>query len=337
MKLLEHIAKHNNVNPSIVIPLYYQNVVIGAVQENISQLLKEECKDVFIVLDTHILINPNISSIDLFFFMKKIALILHEKYNIIPPLRGENLSVFPLNRVSEILSTENDANTILQSSGLFEIDRNATSPFGIVTFGVMLNCFTRNKDGSLSMWIAQRSLKKPIHQYPGKLDPIIGGAVEAGVSPRQALIKEAWEECSMPKYLAEKAVFKGFVSYLMRQYGGIKFQILFCYDLDLSGTKMPFWQPRVNDKSIEKFFLMSAQEVADRLRYTDDFKGGSNLIKIDFLIRNNIIRKDEKFYKQIKNSLRNLLLPFHNESCQFKVVSVADIHELNLGIRTLIQ
>ncbi|MEQ8462808.1 NUDIX hydrolase [Coleofasciculus sp. E1-EBD-02] len=313
----------------MVIPLYYQNVVIGAVQKNILHFLKEDCKDVFIVLDTHILVNPNIGSRELFFLIKEVASILHKKYNIIPPLRGENLSVFPLNRVSEILSTENDANTILQSSGLFEIDRNATSPFGIVTFGVMLNCFTRSKDGSLSMWIAQRSLKKPIHQYPGKLDPIIGGAVEAGVSPRQALIKEAWEECSMPKYLAEKAVYKGFVSYLMRQYGGIKFQILFCYDLDLSRTEMPFWKPQFNDNSIENFFLLSAQEVADRLRYTDDFKGGSNLIKIDFLIRNNIIQKNEIFYEKIKKSLRNLLLPFHESSQQFKIVSAAEIQEIN--------
>jgi hypothetical protein len=50
----------------------------------------------------------------------------------------------------------------------FVMERASTPLFGISTFGVHLNAYTKNEEGEIFMWVARRALTKPT--YPGLLD-----------------------------------------------------------------------------------------------------------------------------------------------------------------------
>jgi hypothetical protein len=50
----------------------------------------------------------------------------------------------------------------------FVMERTATPLFGISTFGVHLNAYTKTKDGQILMWVARRSKTK--QTWPGLLD-----------------------------------------------------------------------------------------------------------------------------------------------------------------------
>jgi hypothetical protein len=151
-------------------------------------------------------------------------------------------------------------------------------------------------------------MTKPKYQYPGKIDPLVAGCINARSTVRSTLVSEAWEESSMPSTLAGNAVFRGYISYLMQQHSGVKNQILFSFDLDLTRAISDGWRPKSRDHSVDSYIAVPAEEAADLLRHTDDFKGGSNLVTLDFLIRNGIVRQDEKDYYAICSGLRRQLL-----------------------------
>ncbi|MBN8488851.1 MAG: DUF4743 domain-containing protein [Burkholderiales bacterium] len=76
------------------------------------------------------------------------------------------------------------------------IERAASRFWGALTFGAHCNGYLAGADGRPShLWIAQRSLHKPTD--PGLLDNLIGGGVPLGQTPRQALLREAWEEAGL--------------------------------------------------------------------------------------------------------------------------------------------
>ena len=50
----------------------------------------------------------------------------------------------------------------------FVIERAGTPLFGISQFGAHLNCYVREADGSIKIWVARRSLTK--QTWPGLLD-----------------------------------------------------------------------------------------------------------------------------------------------------------------------
>jgi 8-oxo-dGTP pyrophosphatase MutT (NUDIX family) len=83
------------------------------------------------------------------------------------------------------------------------IERAASRFWGALTFGAHCNGLVMGADGRPShLWIAQRSPHKPTD--PGMLDNLIGGGVPLGQTPRQALLREAWEEAGLqPPELAD--------------------------------------------------------------------------------------------------------------------------------------
>ena len=93
----------------------------------------------------------------------------------------------------------------------FVIERAASSLFGIYTFGVHLNAYTRTSDGKLKMWIGKRASNKP--SWPGWLDNAVAGGIAYTHSVKQTLIKEAMEEASLPSHIAEKAQPVGAITY----------------------------------------------------------------------------------------------------------------------------
>jgi hypothetical protein len=84
----------------------------------------------------------------------------------------------------------------------FVMERAATPLFGISTFGVHLNAFTRNEKGDILMWVARRSMSKPT--WPGLLDNCVAGGISYKYSVKETIVKECDEEASIPIELASK-------------------------------------------------------------------------------------------------------------------------------------
>ena len=67
---------------------------------------------------------------------------------------------------NEIFPVYGDASQ--KNNVAFVIERAGTPLFGISQFGAHLNCYVREADGSIKIWVARRSLTK--QTWPGLLD-----------------------------------------------------------------------------------------------------------------------------------------------------------------------
>lgn len=188
--------------------------------------------------------------------------------------------------------------TAFSEPALFHIDRGAVSYFGVRAYGIHVNGFVRDGSG-LKLWIGRRARDKAV--APGKLDNLVAGGQPAGLTLAENLRKEAAEEAAIPPDLADRAVPVGAISYLMENHHGLKPDVMFCFDLELPAD----FVPRNTDGEIDEFMLLPIDEVAARVRDTDDFKFNVNLVIIDFLIRHGLLRPDdEPDYVAIVHGLR---------------------------------
>jgi isopentenyldiphosphate isomerase len=103
------------------------------------------------------------------------------------------------------------------------MERCAAPLFGVLTFGVHLNGYTRTEQGQLKMWIAKRARTKPT--WPGWLDNAVAGGIPYTLSVRESVIKEAMEEASLSMEIAEKAVPVGAISYFTVSQRGLQPEI----------------------------------------------------------------------------------------------------------------
>jgi 8-oxo-dGTP pyrophosphatase MutT (NUDIX family) len=82
------------------------------------------------------------------------------------------------------------------------IERAASRFWGTLTLGAHCNGFVADAAGRPThLWIARRAQSKPTD--PGRLDNLIGGGVARGQTPREALVREGWEEAGLrPEQMA---------------------------------------------------------------------------------------------------------------------------------------
>ena len=126
---------------------------------------------------------------------------------------------------------------------LFVIDRAAAPFFGVRAFGQHINGFVRNGDG-INLWVGRRSADR--RNFPGKLDHLVAGGVPHGISLRDNLLKECWEEAGIPEEIALGAVPVGAITYIAESERGLKPDTLYCYDLELP----PSFVPRCTDGEV---------------------------------------------------------------------------------------
>ncbi|CEF56587.1 NUDIX hydrolase [Acetobacter ghanensis] len=162
------------------------------------------------------------------------------------------------------------------------IDRGALPLFGFVATGVHMNGLVRKADG-LYLWTGRRAANKRLD--PSKLDHLVAGGMPAGHTPREALIKEAAEEASIPADLAEQAVQSGRLVYALDRPEGLRRDILYCYDLYLPES----FEPKAADGEVESFALLPLAEAYRIVRDTDEFKFNVNLVLIDLFLRTGLI------------------------------------------------
>lgn len=180
------------------------------------------------------------------------------------------------------------------------MDRGAVAHFGIRAFGQHLNGYVCRNDG-LYMWIARRA--KDRRHAPGKLDNLVAGGLPWGISLQQNLIKECEEEAGMSGDLAQQARAVGSISYVAESAHGIKPDVMYCYDLELSDG----FEPVCTDGEVESFELMPVEQVAEIVRETEEFKANCNLVIIDFLIRHGLLDPDQEGYTRLVTGLHRSL------------------------------
>jgi 8-oxo-dGTP pyrophosphatase MutT (NUDIX family) len=117
------------------------------------------------------------------------------------------------------------------------------------------------------------------------------------------LRKECAEEAGIPGALAERAVVVGAITYCRDSAGGLKPDVMYCYDLELPED----FEPVCTDGEVESFQRLPLAEVAALVRDTEAFKLNCNLTIIDFLIRHGFITPEEPDYLEIMAGLRSPL------------------------------
>jgi hypothetical protein len=98
------------------------------------------------------------------------------------------------------------------------------------------------------------------------------------------VIKEAMEEASIPEQIAEEAKSVGAVCYTdVDEFGRLKRDILFCFDLELPKDFIP----RPSDGEVQSFQLQDVDWVIEKIVSggPDGFKSNINITLLDFLIR----------------------------------------------------
>ena len=115
------------------------------------------------------------------------------------------------------------------------------------------------------------------------------------------MVKECYEEASIPEELAKASEPKGFVSYNMQAGTALRRKILYVYDLYLPSSFIPL----PNDNEVEKFDLVPVETVIETIKNRPYmFKYNCNLVIIDFLIREGLINEDLENFNKLVERLR---------------------------------
>lgn len=200
---------------------------------------------------------------------------------------------------------------------LFSIERSASPLFGVISYGVHMTAFRRNKltDGEnvMEVWVPRRSSDRA--KYPGMLDNSVAGGLATGDTVWSCLVRESEEEASLGEDTVKKAKHEGIVSYFYLSGEGsggdiglAQPEFTYVFDLDLTGSPPDALVP--NDGSVKAFELLTVPKIKQALRERK-FKPSSGLIMLDFLIRHGqITAEEDPDYKEIwARSHRSLEFP----------------------------
>ena len=178
---------------------------------------------------------------------------------------------------------------IFMEGGPSGIERSGHGLFGIQTFGVHINVFTRTPEG-YQMWVAVRSKTKPT--FPGCYDQCVAGGIPMGETKYNAMLRECEEEASIPMTVAQSAIPTGAVSYTAMNSLGFCPEIQYCYDLETGIT------PMVHDNEVERFELLPIPAILDIIA-SGQFKPNSAAVVIDFCIRHGLFTPDDPLYDDL--------------------------------------
>lgn len=278
-----HIDACNPSVDEVFIPWSIAHRVVGWVRPELANRLQQE-PECFVVQGAGLHMNPVLSTFEeRSAALARIASRLAAE-KLITPLMGESYPVTPGGR----------------EEALAVMDRAAGAFFGIRAFGQHLNAYVRQGD-ELLMWIGRRARDRLV--FPGYLDNMVAGGLPSDVSLGENLVKEAWEEASLPAELAKKSRATSVVTYNRVAKRGYRPDVLYCYDLELSEQ----FEPQNTDGEVEEFMLLPIDEIARLVRETDEFKLNCNLVIMDFLLRYGYIGPQDKGYLDLALGLRQPL------------------------------
>ena len=159
------------------------------------------------------------------------------------------------------------------------IERAASRFWGTLTLGAHCNGYVADASGHPThLWIARRSDSKPTD--PGRLDNLIGGGVPAGQSPREAVIREGWEEAGLEPRQMAGLVTGGLVDLECDIPEGRQHERLHVFDLELPAGLVPSNQ----DGEVAEHRLMTIAEALARAA-TGELTTDAALATLDFAVR----------------------------------------------------
>lgn len=281
MAFLDHIAACNRHDLDRFRPFVVDGQHVGWVRGDVAWHLEHHA-DTFAVSEDMVGLHPRLTAPDdRSAAVDRVCRDLAEQWKT-PSLRGERY------RVARRFSDR----------PLMTLDRGVVSLFGVRAFGIHVNGFVRD-GGKLKLWVAKRAVDKAV--APGKLDNLVAGGQPAHLSLMDNLVKEAAEEADIPEGLARTARPVGVISYCLEDQWGLKPDVMYCYDLEVPAS----FTPNNTDGEVERFTLMDIEEVAHRVRDTQDFKFNVNLVITDFLMRHGVLCPDnEPDYADIAHGLK---------------------------------
>jgi 8-oxo-dGTP pyrophosphatase MutT (NUDIX family) len=167
---------------------------------------------------------------------------------------------------------------------LATMERAAARFWGTLTLGAHATGYLADAAGRPThLWIAQRSPTKATD--PGMHDNLVGGGVPDGQSPRQALVREGWEEAGLPPELMQGAR-AGSVLRLQRDIPeGLQHEWLYAYDLALPQELAPQNQ----DGEVAGFACLPLDE-ALALAAGEQMTVDAALVTLDFALRHGLLR-----------------------------------------------
>ena len=166
------------------------------------------------------------------------------------------------------------------------IERAAARFWGTLTQGAHATGYVVGADGRPDrLWIAQRSLTKATD--PGLFDNLVGGGVPAGQTPREALVREGWEEAGLPPAVMARAT-PGRVLRLERDIlEGLQHEWIHAFDLRLRPGETP-----CNQDGEVAGFRMLPPEQALELAAGDAMTVDAALVTLDFALRHGLLARD---------------------------------------------
>jgi 8-oxo-dGTP pyrophosphatase MutT (NUDIX family) len=190
----------------------------------------------------------------------------------------------------------NEEYAVYDKNGIsFQIERAAVGLFGFVCYGTHLNAYVMDH-GVLKMWVARRSFRKKTH--PLMLDNLVGGGLAVPLSPKENLIKEAYEEAGIPKHIIQHAKPAGYISTFWIHKTEEWFPIVdYVYDLELEQS----FQPTPVDGEVEEFYLWDLPTVE---RHLDEFTMDTCLVVLDFMVRHGYLTPEHSDYLDIVSGLK---------------------------------
>lgn len=166
------------------------------------------------------------------------------------------------------------------------IERAASRFWGTLTYGAHCNGYVADAAGRPThLWIARRSDTKQTD--PGRLDNLIGGGVPRGQSPREAVIREGWEEAGFEAEQMTGLVEGGVLEIDCDVREGRQHERLFVFDLALPAGRVP----RNVDGEVAEHRLMPMDEALARAA-AGELTTDAALATLDFALRHRLIEPD---------------------------------------------
>ena len=183
---------------------------------------------------------------------------------------------------------------------LFNVERSASPLFGVVTYGVHLNAYTRTRMGQLKIWTPRRAKTK--QTYGGLLDNAVAGGIASGESPWECIIRECGEEASLPEDLLRNRLRAcGTITYFHirnakagGETGLLQPECQYIYDLELPEDVV--LEP--GDDEVEEFYLWDVDKVKEAMA-RGEFKPNCAAVVLDFFVRHSILTCETDNYIEI--------------------------------------
>ena len=163
------------------------------------------------------------------------------------------------------------------------IERAASRFWGTLTLGGHCNGYVADASGRPThLWIARRSATKSVD--PGRLDNMIGCGVALGQTPREAVVREGWEEAGLVPAQMAGLVDGGLLDLECDIPEGRQHERLHVFDLQLPRELVP----RNVDGEVAEHRLMTVEEALQRTA-AGELTTDASLATLDFAVRHRLI------------------------------------------------